>query len=222
MTSERAVTLAEKTTEKLLAEQAVDTEVLALSNEALVLRLIGDDAAHAVRRLGSLWRLLDERGSLRIDGWREREKLDVLAELVRRLGEQAPEAALRGVSGPEEAAALFAHLALLPAEELWVAYLNAKNIPLAVVKMGVGAVNEVSAYPSRIFREALVRSAAGILIAHNHPSGDPTPSAADRFFSEKLFDGGRLVGVAVVDQLILGREGRVYSFVAHDEVRLSR
>lgn len=145
--------------------------------------------------------------------------LDALAELVRRLAIEAPPLAHRGIGDPEAAAALFAHLRLLDAEELWVAYLNVKNIPLWVVRVGIGAVNEVAAYPSRIFREALVRGSSRIIVAHNHPSGDPTPSGSDRAVAERLRDAAELLGIDILDQLIVGRAGRTYCFSRKMELR---
>lgn len=79
----------------------------------------------------------------------------------------------------------------------------------------------MSAYPCRIFREALAWNASGILVAHNHPSGDPSPSSADREFTKRLEEGALLVGIRVVDSLIVGSEGRVYAFSRRGEFRVA-
>ena len=201
-----------------LLERAVDRDILDASTMELVWRLIGEGAAAELGAHNSLWRLVTERRALSL-AWFEAERLDILAELVRRFAGEPQKPAASAIDGPVAAAALFSHLALLEHEELWVAYLNTKNIPLAVVRAGIGSVNSVVAFPSRIFREALTWNAAGIVVAHNHPSGDPTPSAADRDFTARINDAGPLVGINVVDNLIIGAEGRVYSFARHGEVR---
>jgi DNA repair protein RadC len=202
-----------------LAERHPDREVLAAGSTDLVRQLIGDAAATSLGGHGSLWRLLLERSALDLP-WFEAERLDVLAELVKRLSHEPRSFEASGIDGPEAAAALFSHLALLDHEELWVALLSNKNIPLAVLRVGIGSTNSVIAFPCRIFREALAWNASGIILAHNHPSGDPTPSSADRDFTKKVEDGALLVGVRVVDSLVIGSEGRVYSFSRRAELRL--
>jgi DNA repair protein RadC len=202
-----------------LAKRHPDREVLASDTRDLVRRLVGDDAAAALASHGSLWRLLAERTAMKLP-WFEAERLDALAELVRRFSHEPPTLEAQGIADPVEAARLFSHLTLLDHEELWVALLSNKNIPLAVVRVGIGSVNSVIAFPSRVFREAMAWNASGILLAHNHPSGDPTPSSADKDFTRRIEEGALLVGVRVVDSLIMGSEGRVYSFSRRAELRV--
>jgi DNA repair protein RadC len=65
-------------------------------------------------------------------------------------------------------------------------------------------------HPREVFRPAIVRSAAGIILVHNHPSGDPTPSEEDRAVTKQLVRAGTAVGIPVVDHVVLG-DGRFVS-----------
>ena len=67
-----------------------------------------------------------------------------------------------------------------------------------------GILNSSLVHPREVFRLAIAFGAAGIIVAHNHPSGDPTPSADDRAITRQLVDAGRLLDIPVYDHLILG------------------
>jgi DNA repair protein RadC len=219
MTNASAKTLSEATA-ALDIKEIFDRQIKDGDTADLVRRLIGEDAEARLRGHGSLWRLLEEREpGLH---WLEQERLDILAELVARLGTEARRPDAVGIDGPESAAVLFSHLALLDHEELWVAYLNNKNIPLAVIQVGIGSLSSVVGFPHRIFREALLRNANGVIVAHNHPSGDPSPSASDRHFARELADGAVLVGIRLVDNLVIGGEGRVHSMQTRRDIQLQR
>ena len=112
------------------------------------------------------------------------------------------------ISTPAQAAALF-HAAL-PAdaheERVFVLPLDAAGRVLArPILVSVGDKDATTAIePGRIFREALKAGAEEIIVAHNHPSGDPTPGTADRATTRKLKDGANLVGLELIDHLIIG------------------
>src|SRR2546428_8247510 len=74
-----------------------------------------------------------------------------------------------------------------------------------------GILNSSLVHPREVFRLAIAFGAAGIIVAHNHPSGDPTPSADDRTITRQLVDAGRLLDIPVYDHLLLGA-GRYLSF----------
>jgi DNA repair protein RadC len=74
-----------------------------------------------------------------------------------------------------------------------------------------GILNSSLVHPREVFRLAIAFGAAGIIVAHNHPSGDPTPSADDRAITRQLVDAGRLLDIPVYDHLVLGAE-RYVSF----------
>lgn len=102
------------------------------------------------------------------------------------------------------AAALAPHFAHLERESLVVALLSRKHRLTAVVPVYVGNVAGTSVRIGELFTEAVRRNASGILLAHNHPSGDPSPSADDIRTTKDASAAGRLLGIEVVDHVIFG------------------
>jgi len=102
------------------------------------------------------------------------------------------------------AAALAPHFAHLERESLVVALLSRKHRLTAVVSVYVGNVAGTSVRIAELFTEAVRRNASGILLAHNHPSGDPSPSADDIRTTKDAVAAGRLLGIEVVDHLVFG------------------
>lgn len=89
--------------------------------------------------------------------------------------------------------------------------LNTKNQIIRRRTLFIGTLNQSIAHPRDIFREAIRDNAAQIIIAHNHPSGDPTPSEADSVFTSRLTEICELIGIKMLDHLILG-ESTYYSY----------
>ena len=113
---------------------------------------------------------------------------------------------------PREVYAAFApRLEDLPVEEFHVAILDAQHRLERDVTVTRGILNSSLVHPREVFREAIAERAAAVILVHNHPSGDPTPSADDRVVTEQLVAAGRLLDIPVHDHLIVGR-GRYVSF----------
>ncbi len=89
--------------------------------------------------------------------------------------------------------------------------LDTKNRYLKTVEISVGSLNASLVHPREVFRNALKESAASLLLFHNHPSGDPSPSSEDRNLTKKLSEAGKLMGIEVLDHIVLG-DGRFISF----------
>lgn len=121
------------------------------------------------------------------------------------------------------AAALAPHFAHLERESLVVALLSRKHRLTAVVPVYVGNVAGTSVRIAELFTEAVRRNASGILLAHNHPSGDPSTSADDLRTTQDAAAAGRLLGIEVVDHLIFGA-GRWVSLqrISPGSVRIPR
>lgn len=132
------------------------------------------------------------------------------------LGRRLREAALRErpeLRGPEAVAAFLAPLAVsLPHEEFWCLPLDARCRLIGLPRViGRGDVDGTDAPPRAFFRAALSAGAVSVIAVHNHPSGDPTPSAADKAVTRRLVAAGRTVELAVNDHVILGDGGRYVS-----------
>ena len=83
-------------------------------------------------------------------------------------------------------------------------FLNVKNQILHKQTIFIGSLNASIVHPREIFREAVKRSAASIICAHNHPSGNPTPSAEDVDVTKRLLEAGKLMGIELLDHVIIG------------------
>jgi DNA repair protein RadC len=100
----------------------------------------------------------------------------------------------------------------LPHEEFHVLLLNTQNEVLRDLQVTRGTLDASLVHPREVFRAAVVEAAAAVILVHNHPSGDPTPSAEDRQVTRQLREAGRTVGIEVLDHVIVG-EGRYVSLV---------
>ena len=92
-------------------------------------------------------------------------------------------------------------------------YRDKKNQLLADEMMNQGTVDHAPVYPREVVRRALELSASAIILVHNHPSGDPTPSRADIDMTRQIAEAARALRIAVHDHLVVGRDG-VASFKA--------
>lgn len=91
-------------------------------------------------------------------------------------------------------------------EQFRVLFLDRKNRLIADEVLGQGTVDRAPVYPREIVKRGLALEATAIIIAHNHPSGDPTPSQADIEMTNLIIETGKAVGITVHDHLIIGRE----------------
>lgn len=94
-------------------------------------------------------------------------------------------------------------------EEFRVLFLDRKNRLIADEAMGQGTVDHVPVYPREVLKRALEVGATALILVHNHPSGDPEPSAADIAMTDQIVTAGKVLGVAVHDHLIIGRAREV-------------
>jgi len=125
---------------------------------------------------------------------------------VRQTREQIPE---RSVISSWQALLDYARVAMAGAsvEQFRVLFLDRKNGLIADEVMGTGTVDHAPVYPREVMRRALELSASAVILAHNHPSGDPTPSSVDVTITRTLIDAGRIFGVAIHDHIVVGSSG---------------
>jgi DNA repair protein RadC len=92
-------------------------------------------------------------------------------------------------------------------EQFRLLFLDKKNVLIADEVQQTGTVDHTPVYPREVIRRALELSATAVILVHNHPSGDPTPSRADIDMTQTIVDVGKPLGIAVHDHLIIGRDG---------------
>ena len=107
------------------------------------------------------------------------------------------------ITSPREAVLLLDRLRSACREEVWVLLLDARHRPIAVETVAVGSVNSSRLTPRDVLAPALRAGASAVVVAHNHPSGDPSPSRADRVVTDALRSAAALVGVPVLDHIIV-------------------
>ncbi|MCC6148133.1 MAG: DNA repair protein RadC [Anaerolineaceae bacterium] len=196
-----------------LAERGAD----ALSNAELLAILLrvgipGENAVQLGQRLlnslGGLMGLhrasfLDVRNQHGV-GTAKAAQIKAAIELGNRLRLITPEER-PAVNSPEDGAALVQYeMSALDHEELWVILLNTRNQMLAIEKVYKGSLNSSIVRIGELFRAAIQRNAAAIILVHNHPSGDPTPSAEDIGLTRAVVQAGKLLDIDVLDHLVIG------------------
>lgn len=99
------------------------------------------------------------------------------------------------------------------AEEVMVMLvLDIKNNVIGAFEVSRGSLNSSIVHPREVFKRALLLNGASIILAHNHPSGDTTPSREDIEVTKRLVEGGDILGIGILDHLIIGDNGRYKSF----------
>ncbi len=195
--------------EKLGAQSLSTAELI-----AILLRVgrRGETAVALARRLlqqfGGLEGLhrasFSEVKSIKGIGTAKAAQIKAALELGRRL-----QLASRGerprISGPEDAAALVQYeMSALEQEHLRVLLLDTRNQVLAIHEVVRGSVNTAQVRMAEVFREAIRRNATAIILVHNHPSGDPTPSADDIALTRQAQQAGSLLDIEVLDHIVIG------------------
>ena len=113
---------------------------------------------------------------------------------------------------PAEAAPLLAqYIGETDREVFAVALLTIRHRVIGLHTVSVGCLTSSLVHPREVFKPAILAGAAALLLAHNHPSGDPEPSAEDIALTRRLVSAGQLLGIEVLDHLILGESGRFVS-----------
>jgi DNA repair protein RadC len=167
---------------------------------ALAARLARDVNLRQLHRV-PLGSLLEIRGL----GPARAAQLLAAAELGRRLWPDAEAASL--VRGPETVFELTRDIRATNREHFVGFYLNSRNQVLRREIISIGSLNASIVHPREVFVPAIAVSAASLILAHNHPSGDPTPSEEDLAITRRLLSAGRLLGIDVLDHVIVTKDG---------------
>ena len=133
-------------------------------------------------------------------------QLKAAIELGRRLTLESPENR-PVINSPADAAALVMYeMGALEQEHMRVLLLDTRNRVLSIVELYHGSLNAASVRVGEIFKAAIRQNAAAVIVVHNHPSGDPTPSGDDARVTRAMIEAGTLLGVEVLDHLVIGRD----------------
>ena len=137
--------------------------------------------------------------------------ISLIRPLSTRFLTEAPSSKTVLRSTGESGAYFQAKLKGLPEEEVHVAFVNAKNAVMATECLQRGTVDQSVVYVRKVIERALAHKASGFLLVHNHPSGDPTPSAQDRELTQAVKSAAAAVGIRFLDHMIIG-DGNPFSF----------
>jgi len=114
------------------------------------------------------------------------------------------------VRGPDDVVALIGRRLRAESREHFLGLLlNARHECLAVETVSIGSLNASIVHPREVFRPAVLAAAASIIIAHNHPSGDPEPSEEDLAITRRLAQVGELLGIGLLDHVVIASRGVV-------------
>lgn len=198
-------------------ERLAELGAQALSNAELIAILLrvgieGENAVQMGQRLvqdlGGLHGLhrasVVELASQRGLGTAKAAQIKAAIELGMRIHTLVPEER-PCVQNPGDAAALVQYeMSALTQEHLRVINLDTRNRLINIEKLYVGSLNASTVRIGEIFKAAIARNAAGIIVIHNHPSGDPTPSPEDVMLTRNIVNAGKLLDIEVIDHLVIG------------------
>ncbi|MBU4512084.1 DNA repair protein RadC [Patescibacteria group bacterium] len=170
-----------------------DENVLELAH-----RILQDYGSKAITKEKSVWRLMDELGLPEVKAC----QIIACFELGRRFFMEDT-GRMPTIQGPEDVYEYLEDMKKLKKEQFRGLYLNSRNKLIHDEVISVGSLNANIVHPREVFSPALEFASANILIAHNHPSGDPEPSEDDLDITKRLVEAGKIMGIEVIDHIII-------------------
>jgi DNA repair protein RadC len=185
--------------------------VLDLAKRVLSSRVAKEGRSGSEALLALSEATLEELCTVRGIGQAKAVQIKAALELGKRLSGGAPsERSI--VRSPEDVSRLVMEdMRFLDREHFRIILLNTKNHVLGVESISVGNLNTTIVHPREIFKIPIKRSAASVILVHNHPSGDPEPSQEDCDITQRLCEAGDLLGIKVLDHVVIG-DNRFVSF----------
>lgn len=214
------IPLEDRPREKLLlrgVEALTDAELLAVLLRTGTVQKSALELGRELTADGGLYRRLaavrNINELMQIKGLGQAKAATVLAalEIGRRLASARPLDKFHFGNAREGAAFLMPRLRYANREQFIVVLLNSKNKVIGTELISEGSLTSSVVHPREVYKPAILQHAAAIVAAHNHPSGDPSPSEEDVELTELLADAGKVLGIPLVDHLIIG-DGDYYSF----------
>ncbi len=118
----------------------------------------------------------------------------------------------RKISSPGDAAFIMrSFLEESDRERFCVLCLDTKNQPSCIATVSIGTLNSSLVHPRETFQIAIMANSAAVILSHNHPSGDPTPSREDIQLTKRLAEAGELLDISVLDHIVIGSDGKYVS-----------
>ena len=156
---------------------------------------------------------LEELSQIKGIGLAKAAQLKACFELGRR-EELEPELKNFNIKDPESVVkAIRASIKDKAKEHFKLILLNPRNKIIGISTISIGTLNASLVHPREVFKDAIMHTAASVVLAHNHPSGDPEPSEDDIEITKKLVESGKILGIEVIDHIIIGKND-YYSFKA--------
>ncbi len=190
-----------------------------LTNTELIALLLGSGTSgenvlrlseRILTRLGGLEGFLraslGDLNALKGIGDSKRAQLIAAAELARRIA-ALPPPERTSIASAKDAAQLVADMAHLSQEQVRVILLDSAKRVIALPTLYMGTVSTAVVRVAEVYREAVQRSASALILAHNHPSGDPTPSPEDIELTRAVAAAGLLLDIPLIDHIVMGRDG---------------
>lgn len=158
------------------------------------------------KKIGGLFQMtLNQLQSIRGIGRVKAIQLSCLTEITKRMMSSAVSTQQLLCTEPEKIAVYFMpKMKFLECEQVRLLILNGRNALVRDLEMSNGSFNSALASPREIFYNAIKHGAVSIIVLHNHPSGDPTPSREDILITKRLADTGKMVGIPLLDHIIIG------------------
>lgn len=202
----------ERPREKLLrygAETLSNNELLAIilrtgSKQENIINLCGRIISECGGLNGLLNSSAEEFTKLRGIGNAKATQLLALTEISKRLKGFKSGEEYKITSPKDIAQYLMEEMRYLKKEYLKLIMLNTKNVIISIKDISIGNLNSSIVHPREVFYEAIKKCSASVVICHNHPSGDPTPSKEDISITARLKECGKLLGIEVLDHIIIG------------------
>ncbi|MDO5331803.1 MAG: DNA repair protein RadC [Bacillota bacterium] len=215
-------------------EKMIYSDVSSLSDQELLMAVLGsgsqdnhvEDIANSVYESihGNLYELEGKRPEELFVSSRFNEKIDGIGpakgclliaavELGKRVAEGKRRDNVIDINSPEEVKEIFqSQMRSLNHEEFHILLLNLKRQQIGYEKVSSGGIKSACAEPTKVFLQPIKRGCRAIIIAHNHPSGDPNPSKEDISSTKILSAAGKILGIEVLDHIIIAGD-KWYSFV---------